>query len=113
MKKIIEVEKILDEQIEGILNHRFIMAYLTAIRYGSDELIFDDCGFEYDVEQTIENLERFGIKRIVITDSSSGLMNALKVFTDAGFHILGMKEQEFGYNWENEAIYKNGLILQK
>lgn len=114
MKKIIELDKILEEQKAENLNHHFIMAYMASIECDSDELILDNCGFEYDVEQTIENLERFNINKIVITDSSTGLMNALKVFTDAGFQIFGMKEQNVKYNkWEKKTIYKNALILQK
>lgn len=114
MKKIIEVEKILNEQREENLNRYFIIAYLTNKKFDFDEFVIDDCGFEYDVKEIIENLERFNINKIVVTDNSTGLMNALKVFTEAGFQILGMKEQKVGYNeWAKEAIYKNGLILQK
>lgn len=114
MKKIIEVEKILNEQREENLNRYFIIAYLTNKKFDFDEFVIDDCGFEYDVKEIIENLERFNINKIVVTDNSTGLMNALKVFTEAGFEILGMKEQKIGYNeWAKETIYKNGLILQK
>ena len=114
MKKIIELEKILEEQREENLNHYFLVSYLTAKRFDLVGLVFDDCGFDYDVEEIVENLERFNINKIVVTDSSTGLMNALKVFTDAGFQILGMKKQKVDYNkWSKEAIYKNGLILQK
>lgn len=114
MKKIIEVEKILNEQIEGNLNRYFIIAYLTNKRFDFDEFVIDECGFEYDVKEIIENLERYNINKIIVTDNSTGLMNALKVFTDAGFQILGMKEQKVDYNkWAKEDIYKNGLILQK
>ncbi len=114
MKKIIELEKILEEQKEENLNHYFLVSYLTARRFDLECFVFDDCGFDYDVKEIVENLERFGINKIVVTDSSTGLMNALKVFTDAGFQILGMKKQKVDYNkWSKEAIYKNGLILQK
>lgn len=114
MKKIIELEKILEEQSEEYLNDYFMVAYLTSKKFDLEGFVFDDCGFDYDVVEIVENLERFGINKIVVTDSSTGLMKALKVFTDAGFQILGMKNQKVGYNeWAKEAIYKNGLILQK
>ena len=114
MKKIIELEKILEEQSEEYLNDYFMVAYLTSKKFDLEGFVFDDCGFDYDVVEIVENLERFGINKIVVTDSSTGLMKALKVFTEAGFQILGMKNQKVGYNeWAKEAIYKNGLILQK
>ena len=114
MKKIIELEKILEEQRDENLNHYFLVSYLTAIRFDLEGFVFDNCGFDYDVEQIVENLERFNISKIVVTDNSTGLMKALKVFTDAGFQILGMKKQKIGYiDWAKEAVYADGLILQK
>lgn len=114
MKKIIELEKILEEQRDENLNHYFLVSYLTAIRFDLEGFVFDNCGFDYDVEEIVENLERFNINKIVVTDNSTGLMKALKVFTDAGFQILGMKKQKIGYNeWAKEAVYADGLILQK
>lgn len=114
MKKIIELEKILEEQSEEYLNDYFMVAYLTSKKFDLEGFVFDDCGFDYDVVEIVENLERFGINKIVVTDSSTGLMKALKVFTDAGFQILGMKKQKIGYNeWAKEAVYADGLILQK
>lgn len=68
MKKIIELEKILEEQKEENLNHYFIAAYLTAKRFDLEGFVFDDCGFDYDVEEIIENLERFNINKIVVTE---------------------------------------------
>lgn len=50
MKKIIELEKILEEQKEEKLNHYFLVSYLTAKRFDLECFVFDDCGFDYDVK---------------------------------------------------------------
>ena len=40
MKKIIELEKILEEQRDENLNHHFLVSYLTAIRFDLEGFVF-------------------------------------------------------------------------
>ena len=78
-----------EQMEEGRINGDLFMAYINAKRANAENLNFDVI---YDYKNLSENLERFEIKEITITDQSTRLMRSLQKFTEAGFKMNGMTE---------------------
>lgn len=101
------------------ISHIFYRTYEEANARGLEILNFDNLGFEKDYKEIAENLERFGFNEFAISETSTGLMNALLFFTKRGFTITDVTEFETGHLfWDFEANkpvpqIKNAIIFKK
>lgn len=81
--------KTIEQMEEEKINYDFFKAYADAKRAEAKILNFEKIT---EFENLSENLERFEIKEITITDQSTRLMESLQRLTEAGFKMDGMTE---------------------
>lgn len=119
MKKIELIEKLEsnEEFVENGINREFYWAYRTATENGLDMLNIDDFSIHADIEQLIENIERFEVEKFSISTQSTALMTILAEFKKAGYFPQDIAEVEVGkrYNfkeYKEVKQYKLGLIFK-
>lgn len=119
MKKIELIEKLEsnEEFVENGINREFYWAYRTATENGLDMLNIDDFSIHADIEQLIENIERFEVEKFSISTQSTALMTILAEFKRLGYFPEDIKDVEVGtrYNFKehrDEKRYKLGLIFK-
>ena len=93
------------------------MAYQTAVENGLDMLNIDEIGINPDIQQLIENIERFNIEKFSISSQSTALMTNLAKFKEFGYFPQDVAEVEVGkrYNFKEhkeEKRYKLALIFK-
>lgn len=119
MKRIELIDKLEsnEEFVENGINREFYWAYRTATENGLDMLNIDEMGIDPDIQQFIENIERFNIEKFVVSNQSTALMTILAKFKKAGYFPQDVAEVEVGttYNFKehrDEKRYKLGLIFK-
>lgn len=78
-------------------------AYRESRDAGADEINLDDLKWEKDVEGIIKDCKEFGIDRITVSSTWSGVMSVLWEFVKRGCTIEGMKEallDSYDYDWD-------------
>lgn len=121
MKKIEVLEnlKTNEDFKEKTINRHFYWAYEKAKDANLQRLDFEETGFHKDHLEIIENLERFNIEEFTISDQSTGLMESLLAFKQAGYLPTDLIEQKTGRtNWNSkirkeEKETKPAILLRK
>ena len=96
MKKIELLENIrtAEEFKANKINYYFFRAYERSKEANFEKINFEDTGFERDIEEIVENLKRFEIKEITISDQSTALMKSLIGFNKMGLQITDLNEEK-------------------
>ena len=85
------------------VNRTFYWAYHHSLAAGTELLNFDDVIWDGDVEEILENSERFGIKEFTISTNMSGVISTIASFVDKGCELGGLVVIPSGQtDWETK-----------
>ena len=95
MKRI----EILDKAAETGMKHKdinvnptFSQAYFYSLEAGNDLINFGEVIWDYDIDEIIENCQRFGITEFTISSTFSSLIITLAEFEKRGCKLQGLVE---------------------
>ncbi|MDR1240282.1 MAG: hypothetical protein LBK29_00150 [Oscillospiraceae bacterium] len=91
-----------------------VRAYQTAVKYGSDNLIFGDTLWERNVPEISKILKNEGFDEITITNAGTELMDILACFNEQGYRTVGMtkvKTDKPSFENPDKKLIVNGIVL--
>ena len=95
MKRI----EILDKAAEIGMKHKdinvnptFSQAYFYSLEAGNDLINFGEVIWDYDIDEIIENCQRFGITEFTISSTFSSLILTIAEFEKKGCKLQGLVE---------------------
>jgi len=68
--------------------NKALVLYDRSLRNGADAFEADDLPWDYELADFVETLRNAGIKAIVVTDQSTGLMDGIYGLTNLGCRII-------------------------
>ena len=71
--------------------NKALVLYDRSLRNGADAFEADDLPWDYELADFVETLRNAGIKAIVVTDQSTGLMDGIYGLTNLGCRMNGLK----------------------
>ena len=92
--------------------NKALVLYDRSLRNGADAFEADDLPWDYELADFVETLRNAGIKAIVVTDQSTGLMDGIYGLTNLGCRMNGLKtvtradDHRFG---SKEPERRNGI----
>ena len=100
---------------EPNINRHFYRAYEESQELNLEYLNFEDFGFSNGYPEIEENLERFGITELTVSETSTGLMEILTALKKMGFKPVDLIQIDLGKkNWQTgEAEKKSAILLKK
>lgn len=93
MKQIHAIDKVYAEQkgyTELNVNRTFYWAYIHSLEANTDILNFDDVIWDTDINEILDNCERFGIKEFTISSNMSGVIKTMADFVENGCELGGL-----------------------
>ena len=74
------------------VNHTFSQAYFYSLEAGNDLINFGEVIWDYDIDEIIENCQRFGITEFTISSTFSSLILTIAEFEKKGCKLQGLVE---------------------
>lgn len=105
MKRIELLENLKEKEDfeKNKIDYNFYRAYKKTRELDLAFINFDNIGFIGNLEETMDNLERFDIKEFTISDQTIGLIQAVEGFQKKGYFPTGLMQIETeSTNWNFE-----------